>query len=182
MERWCFLCFLFGERNRAPPQIFSLNAPSVICVERWSLLAFSFGVVVRPASFTQYWMWIKWSLPEGKQVYGVGYFVGLVENKKLQLLWRKENKISYGDHLFDMLPVNVLGRASEGEGRISGGTRCWSPEVGGPEVPSARSKDGSWKHFGDHIVKDHVLGKRLKTRRSVRCGLGLCAETANLGL
>jgi hypothetical protein len=74
------------------------------------MFAFSFGVVVRPPSFTQYWMWIKWSLPNGKQVYGVSLasLLGHMANKKRNLFLRKEDEISHADHLFDLLLVNVL--------------------------------------------------------------------------
>jgi hypothetical protein len=38
----------------------------------WSILAYAFGVSVRPTSFAQFWTWVTWCLPRGKHFYGVG--------------------------------------------------------------------------------------------------------------
>lgn len=55
----------------------------------WSILAYSFGLVVRPCSFTQYWTWINMCLPGGKQV----YFVGLAAI--CWSIWRSQNNICF---------------------------------------------------------------------------------------
>ena len=77
-----------------------------------------------------------------------------MEDKKLHLFWRKEDEISHEDHLFDVLLINVLGRASEGGDRFPGGARRRDPEVNGPAVPSARLKGMMEVTSRSYIVKE----------------------------
>jgi hypothetical protein len=61
-------CVLCSDRESASHLLF--ECPVIKYV--WSILAFTFGVSVRPSSFIQYWLKIKWSLPNGKQLYDFG--------------------------------------------------------------------------------------------------------------
>jgi len=133
MERWWLLCLWYWERINISS--FLWMSYYQVCLEHPCL---HFGISVRPSSFKQYWMWLKWSLPYGKQMYMVGLAAVYAgpSDKKVNLFW-KEKSQAHWNYMFDLFSTGILGRALEARGCSSDGTWRGSPEVSGSELSAA---------------------------------------------
>ena len=60
-----------------------------VSIYTWSILAYIFGVSVRPTSIIQFWACIQWCLPGGRHV----YFVGLAA--VCWAIWKTRNGVCF---------------------------------------------------------------------------------------
>ena len=113
----------------------------------WSLVAVALGACCRPTSLEQFWVWTKRYLSEGENFTcrvsqrSAGDF-GLQE--MTCVLRKKNNLVSYWDHLLSMFVSVILGMVAKGRRPGSTGGGCDSSQERSFELSSARRWRAYW--------------------------------------
>lgn len=141
-----------------PDSLHLISFLNVQSVNMCGAFAFTFGVSVRPASFTQYWLKIKWSLPNGKQVYDVGLAA------ICWAIWKTRNAICF-EGKRTKSPTEIICLICS---LLTYWAWCRDPEVGGPAVSSARS-EGRWSN-----VKRKMEITASRSPRQTACSEDVC--------